>query len=449
MDRRTFIRKSSTAAFASLFIGKSLFANQSANSRINIGVVGLGKQAMHHLRFIRSDSRCWLAALCDIDSERLQYNKKDTDNYYASKGVTSDVKTYSDFRDLLADKSIDAVFIVTPDHWHAIMCIMAARAGKHIYCEKPLTFTVQEGALVAEAVKASGVVFQTGSQQRSERSFRNLVQLARSGALGEIKEVFCNFSWHFPKVHNWKAESVPDNINWNMWIGPSPMRPYSQRLLSALYYGEKKVLYGAPWGEWRFHSDFGNGMQADWGAHHYDIAQWGLNMDGKGPKYVQLSKRKYPEFSTYSEKLIYTYENGVKVITGTSDDAKKAGCAANAMVTFVGKKAMAAASRADYFWASKPSLYDPKIFANVDNAYVSTEHRANFIEGILTGRPVICPVQVGQSSCNMCLIGNIAHKLDRDLEWDYKTLSFKNDATANAMLARKDRQSWQSGKSLA
>ena len=122
MDRRTFIRKSSTAAFASLFIGKSLFANQSANSRINVGVIGLGKQAMHHLRFIRSDSRCWLAALCDIDSERLQYNKKDTDNYYASKGVKSDVKTYSDFRDLLADKSIDAVFIVTPDHWHAIMC---------------------------------------------------------------------------------------------------------------------------------------------------------------------------------------------------------------------------------------------------------------------------------------------------------------------------------------
>ena len=189
-------------------------------------------------------------------------------------------------------------------------------------------------------------------------------------------------------------------------------------------------------------------MQADWGAHHYDIAQWGLNMDGKGPKYVQLSKRKYPEFSTYTEKLIYTYENGVKVITGTSDDAKKAGCAANAMVTFVGKKAMAAASRADYFWASKPSLYDPKIFANADNAYVSTEHRANFIEGILTGRPVICPVQVGQSSCNMCLIGNIAHKLDRDLEWDYKTLSFKNDDAANAMLARKDRQSWQSGKSF-
>ena len=128
----------------------------------------------------------------------------------------------------------DAVSIVTPDHWHAIMSILAARAGKHVYCEKPLTFSIQEGEQIIKAVKAAGVVFQTGSQQRSETSFRKAVQLARTGMLGEIKSVFCNVPWRFPIFYNWPEEQLPSTMNWEMWVGPAPMRPYTPHLLQPL-----------------------------------------------------------------------------------------------------------------------------------------------------------------------------------------------------------------------
>lgn len=446
ISRRSFMKNASLATAASFFISKDLIANGSPNEKIQVGVIGIGKQVGVHLHSYADMRECRLSTICDVDDARLVEGKKIVDGIYARRGINADTKTYKDFRDLLADKSIDAVSIVTPDHWHALMSIMAARAGKHVYCEKPLTFSIQEGEQIIKAVKAAGVVFQTGSQQRSENSFRNAVQLARSGMLGEIKSVFCNVPWRFPTFYNWEEEPLPAGIDWEMWVGPAPMRPYTRHLLHPLLEASARGgKFGYPWGEWRWHYDYGNGMQGDWGAHHFDIAQWGLNMDGKGPKYIRPYTAQNPTFKNDKRSLFYEYENGIKVFYGSpSNHLRTLGAPKDAMVTFIGTEGTACASRGGYFWASKPSLMNVKIPAGSESAYVNGygNHQRNFIEGILTGRPTLCPVETGVSSSNMCIMGTIAHRLGRTLEWDWRKSTFVNDPEAVSLMWRKNRGEW-------
>lgn len=443
INRRSFIKRTTLAAAATapFFIAKDLLANGSPNEKVNVGIIGLGKQVGVHLGSYRGVNECRMTAVCDVDTERTAWGKKWIEDSY-NKSVN--VKEYADFRDMLADPSIDAVSIVTPDHWHAIMSILAARAGKHVYCEKPLTFSIQEGEQIIKAVKAAGVVFQTGSQQRSETSFRKAVQLARTGMLGEIKCVFCNVPWRFPIFYNWPEEQLPSTMNWDMWVGPAPMRPYTPHLLQPLL--KKGNPHDYPWGEWRWHYDYGNGMQGDWGAHHFDIAQWGLNMDGKGPKYIRPYTAQNPTHKEDKHSLFYEYENGIKVYYGTPGEYLKKLEAPNPhpMVTFIGSEGTACASRGAFFWASSPSLMNVKLPAQAQAAYTNGfgNHQRNFIEGIITGRPTLCPVETGVSSSNMCIMGTIAHRLGRTLEWDWKKSTFVNDPEAVSLMWRKNRGEW-------
>ncbi len=446
LSRRSFIKKTGLAASISFFITKDLIANGSPNEKVNVAIIGFGKQVMAHVNPLSSINECRIVAVSDVDTERLDYAKNLIDGIYKKTIGSSDIKVYQDFRNIINDKSIDAVSIVTPDHWHATMSIMAARAGKHVYCEKPLTFTIQEGEQVKKAVQASGVIFQTGSQQRSEDSFRNAVQLARSGKLGEIKSVFCNVPWRFPTFYNWEEEALPKTFDWEMWIGPAPMRPYTHHFLHPLVRAPKRGVFAYPWGEWRWHYDYGNGMQGDWGAHHFDIAQWGLGMDGKGPKYIRPYTEQNPNFPDDKRTLFYEYENGVKVYYGIPTEyLKKLGAPRlDPMVTFIGSEGVACASRRGYFWASKPSLLSAKIPSGKESVYVNgfMGHHRNFIDSIVSGRPTICPVEVGVSTSNMCIMGTIAHRLGRTLQWDWKNSTFVNDTEAQALMWRKNRGQW-------
>lgn len=428
------------AVSAPFFIAKDLWANGSPNEKINMAVIGLGKQAGAHLGPICGNSQTNLSAICDVDDERLEFT-----NATRNKGNKFGTKLYKDFRDVYADKSIDAVVIVTPDHWHTIQTVLAARAGKHVYCEKPLTFSIQEGQQIINAVNKAGVVFQTGSMQRSDLGFGKQHQLVASGALGEIKEVWCNFGRRFPTHYNWAAEKLPKGMDWEMWVGPAPMREYSSHLLAHLHgnTGVKGEPYSHPWGEWRWHVDYGNGMQADWGAHHFDIAQWGLGMDGKGPKYVHVFESKNGGNPSDTKNIYYEYENGAKVYYGVPGVAAKKGCTVNnPMVTFIGTEGMCAASRGHWFWTDIEKWQSGKIPVGSAATEATNGHMQNFIDGIKTGRPVICPAEVGVSSCNMCIIGNIAHRLGRPLQWDWKTCTFKDDAEANKYLWRENRGEW-------
>ena len=445
MDRRSFIKRTTFAAAAAapFFVAKDLFANGSPNEKVNVGIIGIGKQVGGHFGSYLGIDECRITAVCDVDTARTDYAKQRIESDYKNRGHSVEVKAFRDFRQMLADPSVDAVSIVTPDHWHAIMSILAARAGKHVYCEKPLTFTIQEGEQIVKAVKAAGVVFQTGSQQRSETSFRNAVQLARTGMLGDIKAVFCDVPWRFPVFYNWPAEELPSTMDWEMWVGPAPMRPYTRHLLHPLLAPNAKGgIFGYAWGEWRWHYDYGNGMQGDWGAHHFDIAQWGLNMDGKGPKYVHVYESKGPTPGD-TKNIYYEYENGAKVYYGVPGVVRTKGCTVNnPMVTFIGTEGIACASRGPHFWTDVKKWQSGKIPPATTATEVTNGHMQNFIDGIMTGRPVICPVEVGVSSCNMCIIGNIAHRLGRPLEWDWKTCTFKGDAEANKYLWRENRGEW-------
>lgn len=440
ISRRKFVKGTTiAAASAPFFIAKDLWANGSPNEKINMAVIGLGKQAGAHLGPICGNPQTNLSAICDVDDERLEYV-----NAVRNPNNKFGTKKYKDFRDLYADKSIDAVVIVTPDHWHTIQTVLAARAGKHVYCEKPLTFSIQEGEYIKDAVKQAGVVFQTGSMQRSDYGFGKQNQLVRSGELGDIKEVWCNFGRRFPTFFNWPAEKLPKGMDWEMWVGPAPMREYSSHLLPHLYgnTGIKGKPYSHPWGEWRWHVDYGNGMQADWGAHHFDIAQWGLGMDGKGPKYIHVYESPNAGNPSDTKNIFFEYENGTKVYYGVPGVIRKLNCPnPSPMVTFVGTKGVCAASRGAFFWTNLEKWQTGKVPAGFASD-VTHSHMQNFIDGIKTGRPVICPAEVGVSSCNMCITGNIAHRLGRPLEYDWRTRTFVGDAEANKYLWREYRGEW-------
>ncbi len=452
ISRRTFIKTASKAgvisAGASFFLANGLFAQgkEAANSKINIGVIGLGKMAKGHIGNLLSYQLCRVTAICDVDDERLAYCKDFIEKGYEKKlGTPQDntVKTFKDFRKLLEDKSIDAVFIVTPDHWHAIISIMAARAGKAIYCEKPMTFTVEEGQQVVKAVKENGVVFQTGSQQRSESGFRWYAQMIQSGMIGTVKELYCSFGRRYPLMLNFAEDPLPKGIDWDMWVGPAPYRPYSKSLLLPLMTSNKPDLppepYGGPWGEWRWHSEYGNGLQADWGAHHIDITMWALKMDGKGPKYVELLSKQNPAYPADKFDIRYTFENGLRLNYGHPGGLQEN---EKLMVTAVGTEATIGASRGAKRYSSKPSLLTARIPMDSVPVETSTDHKMNFFKAILENKPTICPAEVGASSCNACLIGNIAHKLGRSLEWDWQMQKFVGDEIANGYLGRANRGEW-------
>ncbi len=447
IDRRQFIKGAMAAIAMPLIFKGSLFAkgNFAANSRCNLGVIGCGKMADGHINGLTSRKDVRITAICDVDDVRLRYWEKKISDNYAKRNQPADApKAYKDFRQLLADPSIDAVYIVTPDHWHAIMCILAARAGKAIYCEKPMTFTIEEARKVTEAVQKAGVVFQVGSQQRSQEAFRHAAQLARNGYLGEIKEVWARLNYQMATTRNWNYEEVPAGVDWDMWCGPAPYNPYSNWLMPQINPQSENPFSEHGFPEWRTHIDYGNANQADFGAHHYDIGLWGLGLDGKGPKYVHVSDKgdiKGERFGQPGRQYFYETEAGVKIYKGSHPEDPKGHA-----VVFVGTEGICSADRGgmERFWANKNWLNDMKIGDSDENIYQRSiaDHTANFFDAVFTGTSTIAPVEGGRSSAEISIMGNIAYKLGRSLEWDWKSGKFVNDDEANKLISRPNRGEW-------
>ncbi len=445
MDRRKFLKASLAALAMPLLYNGKLFGagNEAPNSRCNVGVIGCGSQAAGHLNAILAMNTAVLYAVCDVDDKRLKYWSDRGAKRYEDKGIKGlRPKIFKDFRELLLDPALDAVYIATPDHWHAHICILAARAGKAIYCEKPMTFTIEEARLVTEAVQASGVVFQVGSQQRSNESFRHAAQLARSGHLGKIKNVWVGLNYGLASSRNWVYEDVPAGIDWDMWCGPAPYNPFSKQLLPLLSDAENPYS-GMICAQWRDHLDYGNSNQADFGAHHYDIALWGLGLDGKGPKRVVVSDKKdIPGLDNWRQ-YYYEMEDGVRIYKGNpSADI----CPMHYPVVFEGEEGVVAADRGglEKFWGSKDYFKDIKNIEGDTVYYKSPEnsHRENFFDAVFSGSPTVAPVEGGRSSTEISIMGNIAFRLGRSLEWDYNSGKFINDDEANRLCSRPNRGPW-------
>ncbi len=418
--RRDFLKTSTAFGIGAPLVFAAPAHGFKANQRINLGFIGLGRQSMGHLgRFLR-ERDVQVVAVCDVESTRREHNRQRVDDAYAEqrkKGTYKGCVSYVDFRELLARDDIDAVVIGTPDHWHAIPAIGAARAGKDIYCEKPLSLTIAEGRAMVTAARKHKVVFQTGSQQRSEFAgrFRKAVELVRNGHIGEVKTIRIGVGG--PAVPcDLPTEDVPDGTDWNLWLGPSPKRGYNEILCP------KGIHKHFP--QWRRYREFAGGGLADMGAHHFDIAQWALGMDDSGPVKIE------PPEGTAHSGLKYTYANGVEMFHGGPN-----GC------TFEGTKGTIYVDRPKI--VSKPEdIVQHETGPDEFHVYASTDHRRNWLDCIRSRELPICDVEIGHRSSTVCELGNIGYELRRPLRWDPKNERFVDDDEANSKISRQLREPW-------
>jgi predicted dehydrogenase len=383
-----------------------------------MGFIGMGIQN----RFLMThflDKDIQVVAVCDVDTTRRESAKQMVEDAYAKQTLAGykGCAVYSDFRELLARKDIDAVCIATPDHWHAITVIAAAKAKKDIYCEKPLSLTIHEAVAMVKAVREHKRVLQTGSMQRSSPEFYKACMLVRNGRIGKIKSVFVDVGTS-SKWCDLPEEAMEPGLNWDMWLGPAPMRAYNSILSPRGVYN-----YFPKWREYREYS--GGGM-TDFGAHHFDIAQWGLGMDDSGP--VQIVPPEDPKAWT---GVRFIYANGVQVVHGKSGG-----------VLFVGTDGEIFVNRGK-FWINPEGLDKDPIPENGIQLYKSTDHYQDFLDCVKTRKKPICDVEIGCRSATVCHLGNLAYWYRRTLQWDPAKERFIGDAEANKWLDRERRPPWQ------
>ena len=391
-----------------------------ANDQINIAVIGPGgkkggfQQGLHDTRACASQPGVKVVAACDTDKTHLDE---------AAAGFGADCRKYADFREVIASKDIDAVVIGTPDHWHAYMAIAAMKAGKDVYCEKPLTLCIDEGRRIVKTWRDTGAVFQTGSQQRSDGRFRLACELVRNGRIGKVKKVEARLPGG-PTGGPFPAVPVDPDLNWDMWLGPAPETEYV-----------KERTHGS----FRYWLDYSGGMLTDWGAHHNDIAQWGLGMDRSGPISVEgfakgpyIGHNCYDTFPEYD--LNFTYDGGTILrVTNQGENG----------VHFEGENGWIFVSRGK-IEASDQKLIDEPLPANAIKLYESNHHAGNFIDGIRSRKQPICDAEIGHRSVSISHLSNICLRLGGNkLEWDPAKEQFKNSPVANTMIARPSRKPWR------
>ena len=422
IDRRNFLKTTAKATVAFTIIPRFVLGGKGyvpPSDKIVLGFIGTGKQGRGLIR--NFGSRAQVVAAADVDSQKLALFKEITDKIYADaipKQNYAGLATYADFSKILQRKDIDAVVIATPDHWHAVATIMAANAKKHVYCEKPLAHTVEEGRAMVNAIKKNKVVLQTGSMQRSNKNFRLAVELVRNGYVGDIKEVLVQVGK--PAIPcDLPEEPVPSALNWDKWLGPASKRAFNSDVAPPV---EKDIFPN-----WRSYKEFGGGYLSDWGAHMFDIAQWALNKDLSGP--VQL----FPPDGKDYKSLTMVYDNGIQM--------KHEDFGRGYAVRFIGTKGSLDISRT--FLDSKPGeIATSPIQASDSHVYASDDHYNDWLDAIKSGKPPICDVETGHRTSSVCCIANITYWLNRPLKWDPVNEKF-DDAEANKYLKASIRKPWK------
>ena len=427
ITRRSFLKRAAAAGLAApAFVPASALGavgTPPPSGRIAVGLIGLGKLGTgSHLNGFLNSRGVQVVAVCDVERQRLDSAKAKAEQHYAArlgKRAYTGCAAYTDFRELLARPDIDAVVIATPEHWHAVQAVEACRAGKHVYCEKPMAHSIGEARAVVDAAGRYGVVFQVGSQQRSDRTFRVACELVRSGRIGKVHTVHVNVGGP-PRDCYLPGEPTPPSMNWDLWLGPAPWRPYSSKL---------QPLHTDNWGPWRPYRDYGGSSMTDIGAHHFDIAQWGLGMDHTGP--VEI----HPPDGDDHPRLTYTYANGVTLFHG--------GGMAGSAVDFIGSDGRVAVNRGQFLETEPESLVREQLNPNEVHLYESRNHRGNWLDGIRLGKPTICPAEVGCRSVSVCHLGNLAYWLKRPLKWDPVNERFVGDEEANRLVLPPMRSPWR------
>jgi predicted dehydrogenase len=454
ISRRGFLRQSATAlgaAFAApLIIPASVLGRGGAiapSERINMGFIGLGGQGAGHLLggawtyvsggYIGRDD-VQVLAVCDVQKDRRERAHVRCNQIYAEKlgqAGYNGVQAYSDFREVLARPDIDAVLLALPYHWHGLMATMAARAGKDVYCEKPVSITLREGRNLVETFRRFGRVYQAGTQQRSEYggNFRLACELVRNGRIGQLKEVYAYRQPGAFLPTGWTSDvtkPVPAGFDWDLWLGPLPWRPYgghSGHALPGFFVGD-----------------------VNWSPHHYDIIQWTVNPDPHATVEVRFEAAETPPggASAYPSGAVghpadgnvhYHYSNGV-VVHSLPYPGEKVGNVGGAC--FIGTKGRLAVDRDNIVSHPDDILKEP-LHPDDTRVYYSNSHSGNFLDCVRTRRPTICDPETACRSINAVLIGGIAMALQRTVKWDPVKEEFIGDDQANRLRSYTPRPPWR------
>ncbi len=418
--RRTFLKTTAVATAAPFILPSHAWsAETKPNGRITLGLIGAGTQGRGLMGGFLGRPDTQTVAVCDVDTHRREHAKKQVEDHYAKKTDASfkGCAAYNDFRDLLKREDIDAVIIATPDHWHALIAIAAAKAGKDIYCEKPLCQSIHDARAMVNAVRKNKRVFQTGSMQRSSKEFRVGCELVRNGLIGKVTRVEVGIGGP-GKLCDLPTEADEPGLDWDMWLGPAPARGYHSEL------SPRGVHKHFP--NWRNYREYGGGMVTDWGAHHFDIAQWGLGMDESGP--TEIIPAEDPK-ATHGVR--FTYANGVEVLHTNRNGVWFFGSAGKVFVDrgkfelWLGDMQKAKEAK-ECDAIAKEFLADARI-----RLYESKDHKADFLASVKSRKPPICDVEVGARTVSVCHLVNLAYFHGQKMKWDPAKEQFA-DGTGNA-----------------
>ena len=423
-SRRSFLVSAGTfAALPAATYRNALLAQEKPSETVRVGCIGVGAQGTGNMIAVRKH----VVAVCDVDKGRVAAAASGLEK------VDIKAKTFSDYRKLLESKDIDAVLISTPDHWHALTAIDACKAGKDVYCEKPLSLVVNEGRAMVQAARDNKRIVQTGSQQRSAKEFRQACELVRNGAIGKVKSVKVGLPG--PNWIDRAKKPVPDSdapaaLDFDFWTGPAPKRPYNANRVHYLF---------------RFFWDYSGGQQTNFGAHDLDIAQWGLGMDESGPTTIEGSATFNADkwFETpETAKQTFTYANGVTVLCSLGKGGYPGGA------TFEGELGTIYVKRGGLTvtMSNGEKVADPyKLPAGDVKLYVSNNHHQNWLDCVKSRKLPICDVEIGHRSATVCHLGNIALRTGRKLTWDAAKEQIIDDKEAAAMLTKTYRKPWSLG----
>ncbi len=422
-SRRRFLTAAAAAAAAPLILpGRVLGLNGATppGSKVRLACIGVGGQGTGNLGAFLTDDRVQVVAVCDVDARHR--------SRAAQMAKLQEADSHKDWREVIARKDVDAIMCATPDHWHAVIAVAAAAAGKDLYSEKPLAASISEGRAICEAVKKHGRVLQCGTWRRSGMKPRLACEWVRNGYIGEVKEILVGVPGTFAINGGFTgeepAQEVPPHLDWEMWQGPAPAAAYTE---GRCHFNFRWVDAYAP------------GYITDWGAHFLDVAQWGGNRDDTGPVEVSATEVKRREKGYYDApegfRIEYHFAKGPRVIMFSTTDSKQCG------VKFVGSSGWVFTENERL--ESEPNLRTVKLKDSDERLFVSNNHHRNFIDAVLSRGRTAAPAEVAQRAATMCHLGALSAKLGRAVKFDPAAENCGGDAEANALVNRTLRGPWK------
>jgi len=432
--RREFLKTAAATALGALAApevipGRALgLAGEPAPSRrITLGFIGTGDHGVNrNLRGFLQQPDAQVLAVCDVDAARRDNAQKLVEKHYAEAAAGGSYKgcaNYNDFRQVIDRKDVDAVVNSTPDHWHVIPSIMAARAGKDVICEKPLTLTVAEGRALADAVAKHGRIFQTASENRSMHPFHRMCELVRNGRIGKLVRIRVDLpSGHAINPASRQFGPPPPGFDYNLWLGQAPESPYCP---ARCHWNFRWIL------------DYSGGMLTDWGAHLIDVAQWGNDTELTGPIEVEAGAVFPPKGELYNTATRFDvrckYANGVELNVVSRSPA----------IRFEGTEGwIASPSWGGPLVAEPKSVLDSVIKPNEIHLYTARDEHRNFLDCVKSRKPCYAPAEIGHRTISIAHLGHVAMRLGRKLKWDPQAERFAGDAEADKMLSRPMRAPW-------